>query len=58
MPMRRILEKRNITPEQAVKVLEKNGIKVDVDRAKKILDFMYILAKLATREYFNEDKKV
>lgn len=55
--MRRILEKRNITPEQAVKVLKKNGIEVDENGAKKILDFMYILAKLAIREFFNEENK-
>jgi hypothetical protein len=53
----RFLEKRNITPEQAVRVLRKNGIEVSEKDARKILDFMYIIAKLAIREHFSEDMK-
>ena len=50
---KRLLEKRNITPQQAVKVLKKNGINVDENQAKIILDFLYILAKLTVNQYFN-----
>lgn len=46
--------KRNITPEQAVKVLAKNGIVADEKEAKIILDFLYILAKLTVNQYFND----
>jgi protein-tyrosine-phosphatase len=46
-------EKRNITPEQAVKVLRKNGIEATEEEAKKILDFLYLLAKLTVNQYFN-----
>lgn len=53
----RFLEKRNITPDQAVRVLRKNGIEVSEKDARKILDFMYIIAKLAIREHFSEDTK-
>ncbi|SFH31323.1 hypothetical protein SAMN04489864_108222 [Pedobacter insulae] len=49
------LEKKNVTPQQAVKILEKNGIKTNEKEAKKILDFLYILAILVVREYLEED---
>lgn len=51
----RLLEKRNITPEYAIKMLKKNGIDVDEEQAKIILDFLYILAKSTLKRYF-EDK--
>lgn len=53
----KFLEKRNITPDQAVRVLRKNGIEVSEKDARKILDFMYIIAKLAIREYFSDSTK-
>ncbi len=51
---KRLLEKRNITSEQALKVLRKNGIDVNEDQAKIILDFLYILAKLTLNQYFTK----
>ncbi|BAU55594.1 hypothetical protein [Mucilaginibacter gotjawali] len=45
-------EKRNITPEQAIKILRKNGIECDEKDAKIILDFLYNLAKLAVNQHF------
>ncbi|WP_165447053.1 hypothetical protein [Olivibacter jilunii] len=51
---KRLIEKRNITPEQVVKILSKNGIQVNEDQAKIILDFMYILAKLTVNQYFKK----
>lgn len=50
----RLLEKRNVTPQQAIKLLEKNGIKVDEQQARVILDFLYILAKSTLKRYFEE----
>lgn len=50
----KFLEKRNVTPDQAVRILRKNGIEATEKEARKILDFMYILAKLAIREYFSD----
>lgn len=50
----KFLEKRNVTPDQAVRILRKNGIEVSEKEAKKILDFMYIIAKLAIRDYFSD----
>ena len=48
--------KRNITVEQAAKILRKNGIECDEKEAKIILDFLYFLAKLSVNQYFNEKK--
>lgn len=50
----KFLEKRNVTPDQAVRILRKNGIEVTEKEARKILDFMYIIAKLAIRDYFSD----
>jgi len=50
----KFLEKRNVTPDQAVRILRKNGIEVTEKEARKILDFMYIIAKLAIRNYFSD----
>jgi len=49
-------QKRTITPEQAVKILRKNGVECDEKQAEKILDFLYFLAKLSVHQYFNEKK--
>lgn len=51
-----VFKKRNISPEQAIKTLRKNGIECDEKEAKIILDFLYILAKLSVDQYFNEKK--
>lgn len=50
----RLLEKRNITPQQAIKLLAKHGIKANEEQAKVILDFLYILAKSTLKRYFEE----
>lgn len=50
-------EKRNITPQQAVKILEQNGMKISEKEAAEILDFLYFLGKLTVNQYFKNDKK-
>ncbi|MFC0321209.1 MULTISPECIES: hypothetical protein [Olivibacter] len=52
---KRLLEKRSIAPEQAMKILIKNGLEVNENQAKIILDFLRILAKLTVNQYFNKD---
>jgi len=47
------LEKRNITPEQAIKILQKNGIEVNEKQAEEILELLFILAKLEVQNYLN-----
>jgi hypothetical protein len=46
-------QKQGVTPEQAISALQKKGITIDEEEAKIILDFLYILAKLAINQYFN-----
>ncbi len=46
-------EKRNVTPQQAVKILEQNGLKISEKEAEEILDFMYFLGKLSVDRYIN-----
>jgi hypothetical protein len=48
-------QKRGVTPQQAINELRKNGIDVDEEQAKSILDFLYILGKLAVSQYFNNE---
>jgi hypothetical protein len=43
-------EKRNITPQQAVKILEQSGLKVTEKDAEKVLYIMYFLAKLIVNQ--------
>jgi hypothetical protein len=50
-------EKRNVTPQQAIKILEQNGLKISEKEAEEILDFLYFLGKLSVNQYFNKDKK-
>ncbi len=46
-------EKRNVTPQQAVKILEQNGLKISEKEAEEILDFLYFLGKLSVDQYIN-----
>ena len=49
-------EKRNVTPQQAVKILEQNGLKITEKEAEEILDLMYFLAKLIVNHNFKKWK--
>ncbi|HTK19886.1 MAG TPA: hypothetical protein VL442_10250 [Mucilaginibacter sp.] len=44
-------ERKNITPQQAVKILEQRGLKVSEKDAEIILDFLYFLGKLSVNQY-------
>ena len=46
--------KRNVTPEQARKILSQNGIEVNEKEVEEILDFLYFLAKLSVDQYVND----
>ena len=43
-------KKKGITPANAVKILEKNGIEINESKAEIILDFLYFLAKLTVNQ--------
>ena len=47
-------EKRNVTPQQAVKILEQSGLKISEKEAEEILDLMYFLAKLIVNQNFKK----
>lgn len=46
--------KRTITPQKAIKILEKNGKTVSQTEAELILDFMYKFAKLSVKQMINK----
>jgi len=52
MAERNLAEKRNITPEMAVKILRKNSVEIDEKKAVEVLDLMYFLAKLIVNQNF------
>jgi len=47
-----LAEKRNITPEMAVKILRKNGVEMDEKKAEEVFDMLYFLAKLIVNQNF------
>jgi len=47
------LEKRTVTPEKAVKILQEHGTIVSIEEAKIILDFMYKFGRLAVDQQVN-----
>lgn len=47
-------EKRSITPEKAVEILGKNGVKLSEKKAEEVLDLMYFLAKLIVNQTFKK----
>ncbi|RAJ31721.1 hypothetical protein LY11_02221 [Pedobacter cryoconitis] len=54
--MRRISDKRNVTPEQAIELLAEHGTKVTKEEAILILDFMYKFCILAVNQLVTNDK--
>ncbi len=45
----RVSSSRKVSTEQAIRVLKRNGIKVDKEKADIILDFLYLIAKTYRR---------
>lgn len=52
--MNHLKEKRNITPEKAIEILSKNGIRIDKNDAQEILELMYFIAKLIVDQNFKK----
>lgn len=46
-----------ITPQKAMQLLRKDGINVEVDQAKIILDFLYEMAEIVVDTYLDGQKK-
>jgi hypothetical protein len=43
--------KRNVTSQQIVAILKKNGTEIKLEEAEIILEFMYKLAKLSVDQF-------
>ncbi|SHH78562.1 hypothetical protein SAMN05444481_12820 [Flavobacterium frigidimaris] len=54
--MMREEEIARITPHRAMELLRKDGIDVDADQAKIILDFFYEMAEIVVDTYLDEQK--
>ena len=54
MAERNLTEKRNVTPEMAIKYFRENGIEIDEKLAENLLDLMYFFAKLSVDQYVKE----
>jgi len=54
--MKRISDKRNVTPEQAIEILAEHGTKVTKEEAKLILDFMYKFCILAVNQLVTDER--
>lgn len=52
MAEKNLTEKRNITPEIAVRILKKEGIEIDEKKALEVLDMLYFLAILIVDQNF------
>jgi protein-tyrosine-phosphatase len=46
-----------ITPQRAMELLRKDGIDVDREQAKIILEFLYEMAEIVVDTYLEEQKK-
>lgn len=42
--------KRSITPEKAIKILHRNGVKINEKEAEEVLELLYFLAKLIVNQ--------
>lgn len=47
-----------ITPQKAMELLRKDGIDVDVEQAKIVLDFLHEMAEIVVDTYLDQQKKV
>lgn len=50
-------ERRTITPEKAVEILQEHGTIVTIEEAKLILEFMYKFAILAVNQIVKNKKE-
>lgn len=48
-----VQKRRHVTPEKAIGILEKHGVKISIQEAEIILDLLYNFAKLAVYQEVN-----
>ena len=49
-------ERRNLTPEKAVRILKRHGRKVSLKEARLMLDLMYNLAILSLNQVLKDER--
>lgn len=47
------LKGRDITPEYVVELLKKDGVKIEIEDAKIMIDFIQKIAKVAVNQYLS-----
>ncbi|MBG6061566.1 hypothetical protein IWX83_001352 [Flavobacterium sp. CG_9.1] len=47
-----------ITPQKAMVLLRKDGIDLDLEQTKIVLDFLYEMAEIVVDTYLDQQKKV
>ena len=50
----KLAQKRSMTPEKLIKILNKHGTTVSIERAEKILELIYKLSNLSIKETLSE----
>lgn len=48
------MQKRSMTPEKLVQILDKHGTLVSIEKAEKILDLIYKLSNLSVKETLSQ----
>lgn len=51
--MENVKDGKKITPEKALEILNNGGLKVTLEQARLILDFLYKMADIALAQCFN-----
>ena len=52
MAEKTLTEKRNVTPEMAIRMFRENGVEIDEKKVAEVLDLLYFLAKLIVNQNF------
>ncbi|MFH7017400.1 hypothetical protein [Flavobacterium sp. FlaQc-47] len=47
-----------ITAQEAMELLQKDGVNVDIEQAKIITDFLYEMAEIVVNTYLSQQKNV
>jgi len=51
------MEKRNVTPEEVIELMKKEGETLTIEQAQKVLDFMYKMAEITLSILLDENQQ-
>jgi hypothetical protein len=51
-----LMEKRKVTPEEVVELMQKEGEILTIEQAQKVLDFMYKMAEITLSILLDEKR--